>query len=186
MKKLFFLWLILNPILLFSQNEDLTEQFIKDLLKEERPTNKGQTVKVKTSLSRNWVKNFATDFKENENATFIKIQRESLKYDTIVLSKVETRQIRRYLRKKKSLNWDKLALKDYGFTAEKDWDVLTLEWDKFAYLEISNPIFIRNNTIAICSEVYLCDGTCGYKYFGFYKLIDGKWKQWIPVSNGYF
>ena len=186
MRRLLLIFLVLYTHLSFSQNESLIKQFVIDILKAERPINKGQTVKIKTSLSKNWPDNFTSSFKANKESCFIKFQRKNHQNDTLVITRKERSQILKFLKQRNTLDIEKLGVKNVEFTKEENWSVLTLEWKKYAYLEITKPNFLRNNSIAVCSEVYLCDANCGYTYFGFYKLIDGKWTQWIPVSNGFF
>lgn len=186
MRRLLLIFLVLYTHLSFSQNESLIKQFVIDILKAERPINKGQTVKIKTSLSKNWLGNFTSSFKTNNERRYIKLQRKTHQNDTFTITRKERRQIMKFLKQRNKLDFEKLGIKNVESTKEENWSVLTLEWKKYAYLEITKPIFLRNNSIAVCSEVYLCDANCGYTYFGFYKLIDGKWRQWIPVSNGFF
>lgn len=54
------------------------------------------------------------------------------------------------------------------------------------YLGVSKPIFFRNNEIALMYFVNLCCGYVGggYYFYGFYKKIDGHWKEWIPIQSG--
>ena len=177
----------MNSSFSFSQNDSLTKDFINDILKIERYLNKGQTLKIKTFVTDDWgERQYKREFLRNKKRTFIKMQREDYQNDTIKISRKEKREILNYLKTKKGINLDNLNNLKLETTDEKDWMILSQEWEKYAYLEISNPIFLRNNTIALCTEIFICGGNCGYTYFGFYKQINEKWAQWIPIQNGFY
>lgn len=187
MKK-FVIILFIYPYFLFSQSDSLTKQFIKDILKSERYISNNQKIKIKLNYSKDslFYFHFKKTFLENEDLVYTKIQRETYLSDTIKIDRKEKKQILHFLKERKWVDWNKIDTLGFETTNEASWDILSEKFKKYAYLEIYNPIFLRNNTIAVCSEIYLCGQDCGYTYFGFYKKINGIWKQWIPISNGLF
>lgn len=167
-----------------AQNNTLQQEFINDVINNERYLSKNQSLIVKRNITKKGIlsQNIKEFLKKKKNTFHNKIDLN----DSLVLTKTDYKIISTELKKDKTIDWDKLNFQNIEFTDEENWEILALDFKNHSFLELGKPIFLKNNTIAICSEIYLCSRDCGYNYFGFYKKIDGKWKQWIPINKGYF
>ena len=52
---------------------------------------------------------------------------------------------------------------------------------------VSKPVFIRNKSLVCLLSTHLCCGEInGYSSISIYRKLDGKWEQWIPLTEGAF
>jgi len=69
------------------------------------------------------------------------------------------------------------------FDKEKGWAFFHREFGK-AYFQISDPIFIRNNSLAFVTLIQMQGNSAGYKLLYVYKKQGQTWKRFILVVLG--
>jgi hypothetical protein len=109
------------------------------------------------------------------------------KNDSIVFSIEEKEYLISELSESENYSWNLKDQKELIKVEQKN--VLEfLKADKTRELKIiSKPIFIRNKEIVCLYSVHLCCGHIyGYVSLSLYKKVNGKWKRWIPLSEGAF
>lgn len=184
MKKIITILCLLIFHITNSQNNTLQQEFINDVINNERYLSKNQSLIVKRNTTKNGIlSQNIKEFLKKKKKTFSNKRHPN---DSLVLTKTDYKIISTELKKDETIDWNKFNFQNIEFTDEENWEVLALDFKNHSFLELGKPIFLKNNSIAISSEMYLCSRDCGYNYFGFYKKIDGKWKQWIPINNGIF
>ena len=179
MKK-FVIILFIYPCFLFSQNDSLTKQFIKDFVKEKLELGFDE---VKLGNASNFFYEiFSKSFEDkNKHITFTNREQK----DSISLSKKETEFIISELSKSENSNWN---IDDFSndIIANKDVQSYLNKEKNNIYFDFLKPIFMRNNELMLIRYVYLRRGSSAGTFLGFYKKINGTWKQWIPISEGVF
>lgn len=168
------------PYYSFSQNDSLTKQFINDFVKE----------KLKFGFYEVKLGNANVSFSEIFSRSFERqIKHKTLinkaQKDSITLSEKEIKYISNQLKKSENPNWN---IDDFSNDVIANKDVqsyLSKEKNKI-YFAFLKPIFIRNNEFILIRYVYLRWGSSSGTFLGFYKKINGTWKEWIPISEGVF
>ena len=109
------------------------------------------------------------------------------KNDSIILSLSEKEYLIAELSSSKNFSWN-LTDKKKLRKIEQENILEFLKADRKRELKIiSKPIFIKNNKVACVFSAHLCCGEInGYVNISFYKKTNGKWKPWIPISEGSF
>jgi hypothetical protein len=69
------------------------------------------------------------------------------------------------------------------FNKEKGWTFFHREFGK-GYFQISDPIFIRNNSFAFVNLIQMLDYSAGHKLLYVYKKQNQTWKRFILVVLG--
>jgi len=141
----------------------------------------GYLNKVNFGMLSHHLANFEKD------STLIYYQNKLKKTDSIILTTNEKEYLISELKKSEHYSWNLSDEKKLMLVEEKG-ELEFLKADKNRELKmISKPIFIRNEKIAFVFSLHLCCGHIyGYVNLSLYHQNNGKWEQWIPISEGAF
>jgi hypothetical protein len=178
--KKFIIILIIYPYFLFSQNDSLTKQFVNDFVKEKLKLGFDE---VKLGNADNFFTEiFSRSFGNKRNHITFKNREQK---DSISLSKKEAEFITSELNKSENPNWNIDDFSNDVITKKDIQSYLNKEKNNI-YFAFLKPIFMRDNEFMLIRYVYLRWGSSAGTFLGFYKKINGTWKEWIPISEGVF
>jgi len=129
-------------------------------------------------------------FEKLESLTYSMYQRNTKLTDSIKLSPKEKTYLIDELRASVNYEWN-LKKKNKLMVVENNSPLSIQDFlmkDRNRELKIiSKPIFIRDNSIVCIFSAHLCCGHIyGHTSLSFYKIIDGKWTEWIAILRGDF
>lgn len=145
----------------------------------------------------------ATTYRVNDiktvlaNRTIKSIRKDSTQNNSITLTKAEQKYIFNQLDEMHKMTWDKniftnstrvtadsssFYFNEISTSNRKGWNPKSGRqiW------EITEPIYLRDNSYCLLFTLYICGGECGRDELCFYKNINGRWSKWITVSSGEF
>ena len=180
MKNLLYILLLVFSQKMISQTTEAKNIFwdiIDYKLYPERFSDVGYLKKVDFGMLSYHLENF------EKNTTLVY----NKKTDKITITKSEKEYIISELKASKLYSWNLANQKNLKLVEGKD-KLEFLKVDKNRELKIiSKPIFIRGGKFACVFSVHLCCGHInGYVNLSFYQKNNGKWEQWIPISEGAF
>ena len=168
----------------FNSFGQLKSEIFKDLLKntyqysKPRIVNKVDSVTVEYHLKR---------LIEKQNRTFFaEIDESKDSINGIQLTPTEKEFLIKSIRKQYKNEWKKEDFDEYQIITFDESVNYLKSSEKNTLVEISNPIFIRDNKIAFIYFANLCCGKYGRADLSFYRKENGIWKMWISVSSVHF
>ncbi len=172
-----FLLLILNHC--FAQNSDLEKEVAIDII-EHRPIRNGE-IRLINRMSAHedyFIK------KIDYNKGIVYDQKTKINPDSIHLTVKERDYLAIEFRKDTdNFVWEKADLKPYVVIPVEDALSFMKENKTNAVINISHPLFIRNNSIALVYFTYDEYHNNSYSSLILYKKIKGVWRSWISIRD---
>jgi hypothetical protein len=174
----FFLWKS------FGQTEKLSNEVLNDILKNTYEYSKPKIINKLDSASVEYHLKALIENKKRLFTEKITDSKDSIK--AIFLTKDEKKYLINSIRKQYGEEWKQDDFKNYEIITNEE-SIKYLNADsKNTLVNISNPIFLRNNEIAFVYFANYCCKENGHTDLTFYKKENGIWKIWVYVSSGYF
>ena len=172
--------LLLISILGFTQEDTTTLTFLNNVIIRKNDTSSiYYTDKVNAGMYDYMMKKSLVKrtIKDIGNAT----------NDKLILTSEEVTYLKQHLITAKDKIWsDNLFINSSRISVDSTNSFLIQNRNRDLYL-FSQPIFIRNKTIALFYEVHLCCGDIyGSVDLSFYKKNRDVWQRWIRVDGGAF
>ena len=180
---IYILILTLSQNIISQSNE--TEKIFWDLIDYKLYPETCSEIGYVKQINVGMYSNHLDKFKADSTLVYYQYKYKNEKNDSIVLTAIEKEYLTTELTKSKEYEWNLSDEKNLKQVDEKN--VLEfLKKDRNRELKIiSNPIFIRNNSIICLFTTHLCCGEIlGNTSLSFYKKEKNKWKEWIPISAG--
>lgn len=177
-----FLFLLFHPS--FAQTNDLAKEVITDII-EHRPFRKGE-MKFMSTITCTHLDDFR--YKLVENKGIVYDQKAIFNKDSIHLTLKEKEYLTTAFKNQTdTLVWKEENLKPYQIISNQKEISSFLRKTNNILVEISNPLFIRNNEIALVffrynsfyNENASNNNVCN---LSLYKKIKGVWRSWICVK----
>jgi DNA-binding GntR family transcriptional regulator len=165
----------------FAQTEKLTTEIFQDILKNTYKYSTPKIVNKLDSLSVEFHLRKLTEKKDRLFFTEIDESKDSI--HGIKLTQIEKEHLIKSIRKQYKHEWKKTDFKEYEIiTSDESINYLKAN-EKNTLVEISNPIYLRNNEIAFVFFSNFCCGKYGHTNLSFYKKENGFWKIWVNISS---
>lgn len=116
-------------------------------------------------------------------------ENQKLKYK-IIISNSEKRKIIRGLKKSFTLTQLQNDFKEYEFITSEESSIFLKQNSTYQHsnriMLFSKPVYIRNNEYAIIYFLHMCCIDGGNDSIWIYKIVDGNWQKWVPISQSSF
>ncbi|MES2545088.1 MAG: hypothetical protein V4548_09405 [Bacteroidota bacterium] len=179
MKNLFILFFLFIFSASFAQTDKLAKEVLSDII-EHRIIKEGEA-RVINKLLDVYLDDFIKKLKEDNGVIYD--TKANFNKDSIHLSLKEREYLITAFRKQKdSILWKKDDFSPYKIIEQKDVRAFSNRYNQHHILDISYPLFIRNNQIAL---VFFEITTKPYAvcHLAFYRKIKGVWRSWICVKE---
>lgn len=180
MKAFLFIIFLLVSNLVFGQLDSTTFQFLNSVIRRKHDlsiifyTDRVDSGMYSYMMNKSVIKRIITDIDKRNK-------------DKLYLTSGEIKYLKQRLDSDNSQQWlEDLFINSKRITNDSVRSFLIEDRNRDLYL-LSNPIFIRENTIALFYVAHLCcGGIYGPVDLSFYRKEGNKWLKWICVDGGAF
>ena len=181
MKKIITILSLFQLLNSFGQSDNLKKEIFKDLLNN---TYNYSTPKIVNKLDSVAVEYHLKRLIGKHNRTFFtEMDKSNDSVHGIKLTEIEKEFLICSIRKQYKSEWTKKDFAEYKIIKSNESIKYLKSNDKNTLVEISDPIFLRDNEIAFIYFSNLCCSKYGRADLSFYKKENGKWQRWISVSS---